>query len=119
MRYLFKSDYRQDLALWRHRGDLIWYGLLVIALLLIPGVMGEFYVGELGGVFIFAITGVALMLLTGYTGLVSLGHAAFLGIGAFTNAVLLAQGVPFVVTLPAAGLLAAIAGVMIGVPTLR
>ena len=37
MRYLFKTDYRQDLALWRHRGDLFWYGLLVIVLLLIPG----------------------------------------------------------------------------------
>ena len=26
MRYLFKTDYRQDLSLWRHRGDLFWYG---------------------------------------------------------------------------------------------
>jgi len=119
MRYLFKTRYEQDIGLARHSGDVFWYGLLVIVLLFIPSVMGEFYVGELGGVFIFAITGVALMLLTGYTGLVSLGHAAFLGIGAYTNAVLLAKGVPFVVTLPAAGLLAAIAGVMIGVPTLR
>jgi len=27
MRYLFKTDYRQDLTIWRHRGDLFWYGL--------------------------------------------------------------------------------------------
>jgi branched-chain amino acid transport system permease protein len=70
-------------------------------------------------VFIFAITGVALMLLIGYTGLVSLGHAAFLGIGAYVNAVLLARGLPFVVTLPAAGIVTALAGVAIGIPTLR
>lgn len=119
MRYLFKTRYEQDIGLARHAGDVFWYGLLLLVLLFVPGVMGEFYVGELGGVFIFAIAGVALMLLTGYTGLVSLGHAAFLGIGAYTNAVLLARGVPFVVTLPAAGVLAAIAGVVIGVPTLR
>ena len=36
MRYLFKTDYRQDTTLWRHRGDLFWYGLLGIVLLLIP-----------------------------------------------------------------------------------
>jgi branched-chain amino acid transport system permease protein len=119
MRYLFKTDYRQDIALWRHRGDIFWYGLLVIALLLIPGVMGEFYVGELGGVFIFAIAGVGLMLLAGYTGLISLGNAAFLGIGAYTNSVLLAQGVPFVITLPVSGLFTAVFGAAIGLPTLR
>ena len=119
MRYLFKTRYRQDLSIWRHAGDLLWYGLLLLVLLVLPKVMGEFYIGELAGVFIFAIAGVGLMLLIGFTGLVSLGHAAFLGIGAYTNAVLLAQGVPFLLTLPAAGLLAAFAGVLIGIPTLR
>jgi len=119
MRYLFRTSYKQDLRLWRHGGDLFWYGLLGVALLLIPATLGEFYVGELGGVFIFAIAGVGLMMLTGYTGLVNLGHAAFLGIGAYTNAILLHAGVPFIVTLPAAGLMAALAGVAIGIPTLR
>jgi branched-chain amino acid transport system permease protein len=119
MRYMFKTDYRQDIKLWRHRGDLLWYGLLVIVLLLIPATMGEFYVGELGGVFIFAIAGVGLMLLAGYTGLISLGNAAFLGIGAYTNSVLLAQGVPFVITLPVSGLFTAVFGAAIGLPTLR
>lgn len=119
MRYVFKTDYRQDLTLSRHRGDLFWYGLLFVVTLLIPFFLGEFYVGELGGVFIFAIAGVGLMLLVGYTGLISLGHAAFLGIGAYTNSVLLAQGVPFLITLPTAGLFTAFCGVAIGLPTLR
>ena len=39
MRYVFRTDYRQDIALWRHRGDLFWYGLLVVLLLLIPAMM--------------------------------------------------------------------------------
>jgi branched-chain amino acid transport system permease protein len=114
-----KTTYKQDLSLTAARSNLLWYGLLLGALLLIPIVMDEFYVGELGGVFIFAIAGVGAMLLTGYTGLINLGQAAFLGIGAYTNAVLLARGVPFVITLPLSGFLAAIAGVVIGVPTLR
>src|ERR1700760_1163102 len=119
MRYMFKTDYRQDIKLWRHRGDLLWYGLLVIVLLLIPATMGEFYIGELGGVFIFAIAGVGLMLLAGYPGLISLGNAAFLGIGAYTNSILLAHGVPLLVTLPVSGLFTGLFGVAIGLPTLR
>jgi len=46
MRYLFKTDYRQDTTLWRHRGDLFWYSLLGIVLLLVPLMLGEFYVFE-------------------------------------------------------------------------
>jgi branched-chain amino acid transport system permease protein len=119
MRYVFRTDYRQDTLLWRHRGDLFWYGLLGIVLLLFPKLLGEFYVGEMGGVFIFAIAGVGMMLLAGYTGLVSLGNAAFLGIGAYTNSILLAHNVPFLISLPVAGLFTALFGIAIGLPTLR
>lgn len=119
MRYLFKTSYEQDLRIWRHPGDLFWYGLLLGLLAALPYVLGVFYIGELGAVFIFAIGGVGLMLLVGYTGLVNLGHAAFLGIGAYTEAVLLTRGLPFVVTLPLSGIFAALAGIVIGIPTLR
>ena len=119
MRYLFRTQYRQDIALWRHNGDRFWYGLLTVLILIAPQMLGEFYIGELGGVFIFAIAGVGLMLLVGYTGLISLGHAAFLGIGAYVNAVVLSHGVPFLISLPAAGLFTALCGAAIGRPTLR
>jgi branched-chain amino acid transport system permease protein len=119
MRYLFRTRYQQDIALWRHSGDFFWYGLLGFLALVAPAVLGEFYIGELGAVFIFAIAGVGLMLLVGYTGLISLGHAAFLGIGAYVNAVLLDRGVPFLITLPLAGLVTAACGAAIGRPTLR
>ena len=115
----FKTSYAEDLTLTKGGRGGIAYALLLVVLIAIPAVAGEFYVGELGGLFIFAIAGVALMLLTGYTGLVSLGNAAFLGIGAYSNAILLANGVPFLISLPAAGLITACFGVAIGVPTLR
>ena len=114
-----KTSYTQDISLLAHRGSVFWYGLLIAALLIVPGVLGEFYVNELGGVYIFAIAGVGLMLLTGYTGLVNLGQGAFLGIGAYTNSVLMTKGVPFVITLPLSGVAAALAGVLLGIPTLR
>ena len=116
---LFKTRYEQDLGLFRRPGSLAWYGVLMAVLLVLPLVADEFYVGELGGLFIFAVAGVGLMLLTGYTGLVSLGHAAFLGIGGYTEALLLGQGLPFWLSLPAAALLTGAAGVAVGVPTLR
>jgi branched-chain amino acid transport system permease protein len=119
MRYLFRTSYKEDIGLWHHNGDRFWYGLLLVLVLIAPSLFGEFYIGELGAVFIFAIAGVGLMLLVGYTGLISLGHAAFLGIGAYVNAVLLAQGVSFMVTLPLAGLFTALCGALIGRPTLR
>jgi branched-chain amino acid transport system permease protein len=119
MHQALKTSYRQDISLLANRSGVFWYSLLFVALLLVPGVLGEFYVNELGGVFIFAIAGVGLMLLTGYTGLVNLGQGAFLGIGAYTNSVLMEKGLPFVVTLPLSGVFAAGAGILLGIPTLR
>ena len=119
MHQFLKTNYAQDISLFGNRNAVISYCVLVVVLVLVPFVLGEFYVGELGGVFIFAIAGVGLMLLTGYTGLVNLGQAAFLGIGAYTNAVLMTKGVPFVITLPLAGLVSALFGVLLALPTMR
>ena len=110
MRILFKTSYLDDIRLFQHSGQTFWYGLLVLGLLLVPFVLGDFYVGEFSYVFILAIAGVGLMLLIGYTGLVSLGHGAFMAIGAYTNTYLITKGVPFLVAFPAAGLAALLAG---------
>src|SRR5690606_13333887 len=60
-----------------------------------------------------------LAVLVGLTGQVSLGHAGFLAAGAYTQAVLADQGVSFLLSVPAAVLLTALLGVIIGVPALR
>jgi branched-chain amino acid transport system permease protein len=95
VRILFKTSYLDDIRLLKHRGYSFWYGLLVVALMLAPSVLAEFYVGELSQIFILAIAGIGLMLLIGYTGLASLGHDAFMAIGAYTDAYLMSKGVPF------------------------
>ncbi|WP_341704109.1 branched-chain amino acid ABC transporter permease [Ferrovibrio sp.] len=119
MRFFFKTDYNQDINLFRDGVDRFWYGLLVLALLAAPLVLEDFWLGEISYVFILSIIGIGLMLLTGFTGQVSLGHAAFLGIGAYTHAVLLQMGLPFVITVPVATVLSAIVGAVIGFPALR
>ncbi|NLX61502.1 MAG: branched-chain amino acid ABC transporter permease [Tissierellia bacterium] len=66
------------------------------------------------------ILAVGLNLITGFTGQFSLGHAAFMSIGAYTSAVLTAKlGQPFFVGIILSGLVAALAGILIGIPTLR
>lgn len=65
---------------------------------------------------IFALS---LNLITGFCGQISLGHAAFLGIGAYTSAMLCKAGVPFFATLPASMLLAGIVGIVVGLTSLR
>lgn len=119
MRFFFKTDYNQDINLFRDNVDRFWYGLLVLVLLAAPFVLENFWLGEISYVFVLSIVGIGLMLLTGYTGQVSLGHAAFLGIGAYTHAVLLGVGLPFVITVPVAAVLSAIVGAIIGFPALR
>lgn len=68
---------------------------------------------------IYAILAVSLNLVVGLTGLFSLGHAAFFGIGAYTSALLALAGYPYPVCLAAAILLSALAGLLVGLPTLR
>ena len=58
-------------------------------------------------------------LLIGYTGQISFGQAGFLAIGAFTFGHLRIWGVPFLIALAGAGLIAALAGVLVGFPSLR
>lgn len=68
---------------------------------------------------ISVIFALSLNLITGFCGQISLGHAAFLGIGAYTSAMLCKAGVPFFATLPVAMLLAGLVGVVVGLTSLR
>jgi branched-chain amino acid transport system permease protein len=72
-------------------------------------------------VLIMGLAGLGLNLLMGYAGLVSLGTAAFMSIGAFTgyNLLLRVPILPLPVVLVLAGVVAAVAGVVFGLPALR
>jgi branched-chain amino acid transport system permease protein len=60
-------------------------GFLII-LVLVPLVAGEFYVNLASQVFIFAVFAASINLLLGYGGLATLGHASYLGVAAYTSA---------------------------------
>ncbi len=119
MKFNFRTSYAQDLRLVQHRSQALWYGLLGLALLAVPWVLSSYWISQLSFILIYAIAGLGLMVLAGYTGLVSIGHAAFLGVGAYTQAVLVGLGWPFPLALACAAGLSAAVGVVVGLPALR
>jgi branched-chain amino acid transport system permease protein len=119
MRFIFKTDYDQDIRLFKHGGQVFWYGLLLTFLVAAPWLIEEYWLAQMTFVMIYGVVGLGLMLLAGFTGLFSMGHAAFLGVGAYTEAVLAAQGWPFPVSLAVAAGLSAAVGAVVGLPALR
>ena len=119
MRFMFKTDYEDDIKLFPHGGYIVTYGVLLAFLAVAPFVLSSYIVSQLVFVFIYATVGVGLMILTGFTGQASLGHAAFLAIGAYTAAYLQQYNVPFPVYFLVAGLLTGVVGAMVGFPALR
>src|SRR6516162_11131773 len=119
MRFLFKTDYEDDIKLFPHSGYIVSYCVLFALLLTAPYVLSSYQMSQLVFVSIYATVGVGLLILTGFTGQASLGHAAFLAIGAYTAAYLQQFNVPFPVYFLAAGLLTGVIGAIVGFPALR
>jgi branched-chain amino acid transport system permease protein len=119
MRFIFKTDYAQDIRLAKHGGQVFWYGLLMVLLVAAPWLFAEYWLAQLTFVLIYSVVGLGLMLLAGFTGLFSLGHAAFLGVGAYTQAVLTGAGLPFPLAMVCAAGLSAAVGFVVGLPALR
>ncbi|MDO9058701.1 MAG: branched-chain amino acid ABC transporter permease, partial [Bradyrhizobium sp.] len=119
MRFMFKTDYEDDIKLFPHGGYIVTYGILLAFLAVAPFILSSYLVSQLVFVFIYATVGVGLMILTGFTGQASLGHAAFLAIGAYTAAYLQQYNVPFPVYFLVAGVLTGVVGAMVGFPALR
>jgi branched-chain amino acid transport system permease protein len=119
MRFLFKTDYAQDIRLARHAGHVFWYSLLGVVLLVAPWLLTEYLLAQLTFILIYGIVGLGLMLLAGFTGLFSIGHAAFFGVGAYAQAVLTTAGWPFPLALLVGAGLSAATGIVVGLPALR
>ncbi|WP_374978542.1 branched-chain amino acid ABC transporter permease [Mesobacillus zeae] len=84
------------------------------------GMLNQFYLNTLFSIAIYTILAVSLHLIIGITGQFSIGHAGFLAVGAYASAIMTMKlGLPFVVALVAGGLAAAVAGLLIGIPSLR
>jgi branched-chain amino acid transport system permease protein len=93
--------------------------LLLIGLALAPLGLKNYGIYLLTLWCIYVIAGMGLNLTVGYAGQMSIGHAAFLGIGAYTAAILMKMGFSFWFVLPLAALNCFLVGLVIGFPALR
>jgi branched-chain amino acid transport system permease protein len=99
---------------------LILLAVLVVLPAILSAVGGGYWFRVTTTIGVFAILTMSANLVTGTTGLMSLGHAGFYGIGAYTAALLATKlHWPFLLTLPAAGAVTALFGILLALPTMR
>src|SRR5256712_2437961 len=116
----FKTTYASDLALVDTRLRRTALAALIVALLVLPRLTSPFVLDLVAQTALAAVGALALNLLTGLAGQISLGHAGFIAAGAFTTAVLVEHRLPSpLLALPAAALVGAVLGVVVGIPALR
>ncbi len=112
--------YDQDMAIVRTRLQWALFVAFVILLVVLPFFSSRYFLGiaNLIGITVIAVTG--LNILTGYCGQLSIGHAGFVALGAYTSAILTGKcGLPFLLGLLCAGLVAGLVGLIFGIPSLR
>ena len=117
-----RTSYRQDIALLNTGSKQVAVGAILLVALLFPFVLADDVLQLLAAACIASIGAIGLNLVTGYAGLVSLGQAFFLAVGAYTAAAIsgdpdgrtIGYGVTeILIWLPAAGLVAALFGVLV------
>ena len=115
-----KESYTADAALFDSRTQKVWLCITAALLVLFPFMASDYwmYLACLVAINVASATG--LNILTGYTGLVSLGQAAFMGLGAYTVAIMQTRwGTPFALNLLVGGAVAMVGGIIVGIPSLR
>ncbi|HKW93457.1 MAG TPA: branched-chain amino acid ABC transporter permease [Methylomirabilota bacterium] len=119
----FKTTYASDQAVFPIRQDRIIAALaLVAAVVVLPLVADEYWLqAVLIPFLIYALAALGLNLLTGYAGQVSLGTGGFMAVGAYAAFKLTTAfpGLSIIVVFLLAGLVAALVGLVFGIPSLR
>ncbi|NOQ96184.1 MAG: branched-chain amino acid ABC transporter permease [Desulfobacterales bacterium] len=117
----FKESYAQELTIFETDfGRLATVVGLILLFAVVPFVSGAYILYIIITIGIYAIAAIGLNLLIGYTGQISLGHGAFFGVGAYAAAILATKvGVPFLIAVPAAGVITALVGMVFGIPSVR
>lgn len=100
----------------RYVSYLLFIGLIAILPNLVNGL--QLRLATLASIWFVATMG--LQVLMGQAGLVSIGQAAFVGVGAYTAAILATKhGFSFLLTIPIGGLSGVILAIIVGFPTLK
>jgi branched-chain amino acid transport system permease protein len=119
----FKTTYRQDQQMLPILQDRIFIVLLLLFVFVAaPFLLSDYLLLSIVIPFlIYALAAIGLNLLVGYCGQISLGHGAFMSVGAYAayNLALRVPQLSFLVVMILAGLIAALVGLLFGIPSLR
>ena len=119
----FKTSYQTDAAIFPIRQDRIAVAVIIaIAFVVVPLTATPYiFTGILIPLLILSLAALGLNILTGYAGQLSLGTAAFMAVGAFAsfNFVLRVPGIPILLAFAGGGVVAALVGMLFGLPSLR
>ena len=113
------------------RNNMINYGIVIVLFVIVQalsstGNLSRLLMGLLVPLCVYTIAAVSLNLVVGFSGELSLGHAGFMCVGAFSSALfsqVTADSIPsvprFILALLVGAAVAAVFGVIIGIPVLR
>lgn len=98
----------------------ILFGVLLAIAVIFPHIFSTYQTSIMTTALMYVVLGLGLNIVVGLAGLLDLGYVAFYAVGAYTYALLYHFfGVGFWVALPLGGLLAAVFGILLGIPVLR
>ncbi|WP_148135447.1 branched-chain amino acid ABC transporter permease [Candidatus Formimonas warabiya] len=99
-------------------GVVLFYG--IIQALIVTNILPPFYQLTLILMCIYALLATSLNMINGITGQFSIGHAGFMAIGAYVSAIMTVNfHMPLIIALLSGAIVSAIAGFLIGLPSLR
>ena len=115
-----KETYTADAALFDSHTQKVWLAVGAALLVLFPFMASDYWLYLACLVSINVASSAGLNILTGYTGLLSMGQAAFMGLGAYTVAIMQTRwGTPFLLNIFCGGMVAMLGGLVVGIPSLR
>jgi branched-chain amino acid transport system permease protein len=97
-----------------------FYGILLVLAVAYPLIFSTYQTNIMTTALMYVVLGLGLNIVVGLAGLLDLGYVAFYAVGAYTYALLHHHfGLGFWTVLPIGGLLAALFGILLGIPVLR
>lgn len=117
---VYAETYDRDQSLIRTKPQSVWFIGFIIFLFALPLFGGGKIIGILNIIGMTVIAVVGLQITIGYAGQINMGQSAFMGVGAYICAALTFHfNLPLWVTIPAAGISAAIFGSVFGLAAVR
>lgn len=116
----YKQHFAELVSLTDSRVVKAWVAVLLLGLVVLPWIANAYLIAHVTVILFTLVAALGLNVLTGFTGLISLGHVAFLMLGAYGYAIAVTRfGVPPLLGFVVAGLVPAVSGLIVGIPSLR